>query len=309
MWLSTKQGRKDDCTRPNTSGTPSGHWSPVPSRRRNRARLSLVPYCSPKPSHSTRDNVTAQDTCNERCNERPRLPFLSRTESQLAGDLFSAGHQHRADSQLRTQEAKASLLTRPDPVLQAPAHPAAPPRWRGRRHGSMVLRLQVGDTGSQRRQRGTTTVWPRPTAPRRDPARHTARSPTPPTSQGPIPVKTSRTRGHSRARSSRAGCRKLQFAGRKLRPQAGPSPLAPAPPPPRATEGRRSSHWAPERPPRPRGTLGTLAGPTICSRGLSGGPRSPGSHLLALWSPSPSCSRRGRRARHTLRFLPRSRAI
>ena len=149
MWLSTKQGRRDACTRPNTSGTLSGNWSPAPSRRRNRARLSFVPYCSPKPSHSAWDNMTAQDTCNERCNEKPRLPFLSRgcrTESLLAGDLFSAGHQQRARSQLCTQEAKASLLNRPDPVLQA--RPAAPTRWRGRCHGSTVLRLHFSNAGN-----------------------------------------------------------------------------------------------------------------------------------------------------------------
>lgn len=224
----------------------------MPSRRRNRARLSLVPYCSPKPSHSAWDNVTAQDTCNERCNERPRLPFLSRgcrTESLLAGDLFSAGHQQRAHSQLCTQEAKASLLTRPDPVLQA--RPEAPTRWRGRRHGSTVLRLQVGDRGSQRRQRGTTTVWPRPTSPRRDPARHTARPPP------PTPINISRTAGHSHARCSRAGCRKLQSAGRKLRPQAGPLPSRPSrprPARPKAAEARaglRSGRYVSEGPSAP----------------------------------------------------------
>jgi len=252
MWLSTKQGRRDACTRPNTSGTLSGNWSPGPSRRRNRARLSFVPYCSPKPSHSAWDNVTAQDTCNERCNERPRLPFLSRgcrTESLLAGDLFSAGHQQRAHSQLCTQEAKASLFTRPDPVLQA--RPVAPTRWRGRRHGSTVLRLQVGDTGSQRGQRGTTTVWPRPTAPRRDPARHTARAPLTPPSIPAAPQVTAAPGAPAPAAGScslRAGS-----CGRR------PAPLPSRPPRPRlarpkaveARAGLRSGRYVPEGPSAP----------------------------------------------------------
>lgn len=193
------------------------------------------------------------------------------------------------------------------PLHQARSRPIGPPcgpytmegetpRFHGAPPSSRGYRLTTWAEGNDYRLAPPDRTTKRPGSP------HGTSPPHP-------PVNPSRTAGHSRARCSRAGCRKLQSAGRKLRPQAGPPPLAPAPPPPRATEGRRSSRWAPERPLRPRGTLGALAGPTICSRGLSGGPRSRGSHLLALWSPSPSCSRRGRRARHTLRFLPRSRAI
>ena len=195
-----------------------------------------------------------------------------------------AEHQRRTNSQLCTQEAKASLLTGPDRFLQAPARPAAPftlageetPRFPGAPPSSRGHR-PTPSTERDDRRRGPTGL----TAKRPGSARGTAPSCAP---------------GPHRARPYRAGRRKLQSAGRKLRPQAGPR-LAPAPPPPRATKGRGSSRGAPERPPHPRGTLGALAGPTTRSRHLSGGPRSRGAHLLELWSPSPSCARRGRRAR------------
>lgn len=113
-----------------------------------------------------------------------------------------------------------------------------------------------------------------------------------------------------RAGPSRARCRKLQPTGRKLRPRAGLR-LAPAPPRPRLARpkaaGARVGPWSDRcvpggGPRRPGGATNPL--PPSERR-----PAVRGAHLLALWSPSPSCARRGRRARaHTLRLLPRSRA-
>nr|XP_030732082.1 nascent polypeptide-associated complex subunit alpha, muscle-specific form-like [Globicephala melas] len=268
---------------PSTSRTLGGNWSPVPTRPRKRARLPLVPHCSLKSSHSAWDNVIAQETCNE----RPRLPFLSgasRTESLLAGNLFPAEHQRRANSQLCTQEAKASLLTRPDRFLQTPARPMVPFTLAG----GETPRFPGAPPSSRGHRRTPSTEWDDR---RRGPTSLTAKGPG--SGRGTAP---NCAPGPHRARPSRAGPRKLQSAGRKLRPQAGPR-LAPAPPPPRATKGRGSSRGAPERSPHPQGTLGAPAGPTTRSRHLSGGPRSRGAHLLELWSPSPSCARRGRRAR------------
>lgn len=115
---------------------------------------------------------------------RPRLPFLSgasRTESLLAGNLFPAEHQRRADPQLGAQEAKASLLTRPDRFPQTPARPMAPFTLAGGETPRFQEpRLQVGDTGAPRRQKGTTAAGARPASPPRDPARGAARPPTAP---------------------------------------------------------------------------------------------------------------------------------
>lgn len=73
----------------------------------------------------------------------------------------------------------------------------------------------------------------------------------------PTPINISRTAGHSHARCSRAGCRKLQSAGRKLRPQAGPLPSRPSrprPARPKAAEARaglRSGRYVSEGPSAP----------------------------------------------------------
>lgn len=196
------------------------------------------------------------------------------------------------------QGAKATTLPTGPRCL-----PTGPARLAARSHGQEETPSLPGAPQSSpghrrtRRQKGTTAARLRPEAAtrRRDPRPLAQARPAAPPTGPPWARLTA-----PRLRPPEAVAREPEAAA------AGPAPPRARPrlrlAEPRAAGGR-------ELPLRPQEAFGALARPTTHSRRPSGGLRSPAAHLRELWSPSPSCVRRGRRARHTLLLPPRSRAI